>query len=147
MTDPIAPSGADFDDDRDLGAARPGRLSRFIERVRSGPKRPLTKPAHVASGVGENFRVSEYKPARRPSPMPQRDGTKPAPSDPEEIVVAPFASPRRARRKIVVDDIIPAQPTAEDDAPYRGNWDHGRGSQRNVRDTIDPARDISYYDD
>ena len=153
MSGPVVPSGADFDDERDLGAKPQGRLSRFIERVRTGPKRPTTIPARVESGVGEAARLAEFKAANRTPPEAPRQKNDQPPSerqpDPEENPVAPAAAKpsRRARKRVVVDDIIPAQPMPDDELPHRGNWDHGRGSQKNARDAIDPTRDVRWYDD
>lgn len=146
MTGPVVPSGADFDEDRDLGGHRTGRLSRFIERVRSGPKRDATASARVEDGVGEGLRVAEFEGARRPT-MPKVENPSAKSTAPEERTMTPTAKPRRTGKRVVVDDTIAAQPTADDDATYRGTWNHERGSQRNVRDTIDPERDISYYND
>jgi hypothetical protein len=147
MSGPVVPSGADFEESRELGGHRPGRLSRLIGRVRATPKRPVTRPARVETGVGESLRVAEFAPVSELRSEETQAQSDTAPAAPKENPVTPAAKPRRERRRVVVDDIIPAQPTPEDDAPYRGNWDHTRGSHKNVRDEIDPKRDISYYDD
>jgi hypothetical protein len=147
MSRPVVPSGADFEESRELGAHRPGRLSRLIGRVRPTPKGPVTTPAHVESGVGESLRVAEFSPVRElPSEEPQVQPIT-ATIAPKESPMAPAAKPRRTRKRVVVDDIIPAQPAPDDDRPYRGNWDHSRGSQANARDEIDPTRDSRWYDD
>lgn len=147
MSRPVVPSGADFEESRDLRGHRPGRLSRFIDRVRPAPKRPVTTPAHVESGVGESLRVTEFSPGREFLSYEPEVHLDAALAHPEESPMSPAAKPRRARKRVVVDDIIPAQPAPDDDSPYRGNWDHERGSQKNVRDEIDPVRDIRWYDD
>ena len=153
MSGPVVPSGSDFDAGRDLGGpARHGRLGRLLDKVLPGPRRPPTVPAQVQDGVGERMRVSsaELKPDSSRSDVPPQKA-KPVAPEVEPPVGGPVAGPHRPKprkRLVLSDDLAVAEADlAAEGKPYNGTWNHGRGSQRNARDTIDPARSLDWYND
>ena len=153
MSGPVVPSGSDFDAGRDLGgSARHGRLGRLLDKVLPGTRRPPTVPAQVQDGVGETMRVS--------STTLKFDSSRSDVSPQKAKLVAPevgppvggdMAGPRRPkpRKRLVLSDelAVAEADVAAEEKPYNGTWDHGRGSQRNARDTIDSARSLDWYND